>query len=522
MTTRHLQDLLLSSHLSEGEVIAILRPYGFSDCRRADADLQALADEPLARTHLAGILESILEELAESADPNQALMFLERYAKAVTNKVALIAHLAASPATTHLLITVFGSSPFLSQLLIRNPEYLYWVSGPDILERVRSRRDLERSVLGSLRVLKTKERRLDALRRFKRRELLAIGVRDLLRKASVEETAAALSVLAEILIEQAFVVCQSDLRRQFGVSKSGFAVLGMGKLGGGELNFSSDVDLLYVCGGEAGRTTGTKAGGKASRLPLASYFFKLAQELTTALSEVTNEGYLFRVDLRLRPEGKVGRIVDTLARCRSYYHGSRGQGWERLALIKAWPVGGDKTLGKRFLAMARPFIYKVASSEAVFDDVRRIKGLIDVKMAKRGEAGRNVKLGTGGIREIEFLVQALQVSFGRKVPAIRERNTTKALGKLLRARLISVEERRDLVEAYWFLRDVEHKLQMVEEQQTHTMPEDPRELRVCALRMRYRDGDEASAQQLFLKDHARHTERVHDVFARVMKGMPAQ
>jgi glutamate-ammonia-ligase adenylyltransferase len=513
MTIRSPQDLLLSPHLSEEEVRAILKPYGFSDCRRADADLQALADDPPARTHLAGILESMLDQLGESADPDQALMFLERYAKSVTNKVGLITHLGASPATTHLLITVFASSPFLSQILIRNPEYLYWVSGPDILERVRSRRDLERSLVGSLRALQSKERRLDALRRFKRRELLAIGVRDLLRKASVEKTAVALSVLAEILIEQAFVACRSDLRRRFGVAGRGFAVLGMGKLGGGELNFSSDVDLIYVCGGEAGTTTGTRAGGKASRLPLESYFIRLAQDLTTALSEVTNEGYLFRVDLRLRPEGKVGRIVDSLARCRQYYHGSRGQAWERLALIKAWPVGGEKKLGRRFLAMAQPFVYRPSSSKAVFDDVRRIKGLIDDKMAKRGEAERNVKLGTGGIREIEFLVQALQVAFGRKIRAVRERNTTKALARLFRARLISVEEHGVLVEAYWFLRDVE--------QQTHTLPADPQELRVCALRMGYRDGDEAAAQELFVRDHARHTERVHEVFARVVAGIPA-
>jgi glutamate-ammonia-ligase adenylyltransferase len=172
--------------------------------------------------------------------------------------------------------------------------------------------------------------------------------------------------------------------------------------------------------------------------------------------------------------------------------------------------------------MVQPFIYRSAAPGAVFADVRRIKGLIDDKMAKRGESERNVKLGTGGIREIEFLVQALQVTFGPKIPAIRLRNTTKALGRLLRAGLISAGEYATLVEAYWFLRDVEHKLQMVEEQQTHTLPSDVREVRLCALRMGYRDSGKGMAEDLFLRGYARHTERVHAVFARVVAGNPAQ
>jgi glutamate-ammonia-ligase adenylyltransferase len=502
--------------LSEATATAILQPYGFADCRRADGNMQAIADEPLARQHLADIVEALLDCVAESADPDQALDYLERFAKASPNKLALLSHLRDSPATLHLLATVFGSSPFLSQILIRNPEYLYTVTGPDNLERARSRRELEKDLAGTLRSLRSKERQLDALRRFKRRELLAIGVRDLLRKASVEETTAALSALAEVIIRQVYVVCRKELRRRHGLPRAGFTVLAMGKLGGGELNFSSDVDLVYLCGSDAGHTTGTKALGKTSRLSHEAYFRKLAQGLTNAMSEVTNEGYLFRVDLRLRPEGKTGKLVESLRGCRRYYGGSRGQPWERLAQIKAWPVAGDKTLGKRFLEMVRPFIYRKRRAREVFEDVRRMKGLINVKMEKRGEARRNVKLGTGGIREIEFVVQALQAAFGGALPAIRERNTVTALGKLLRARLISADEHQVLVESYWFLRDVEHKLQMVEEQQTHTLPADPVELRKVALRLGYRDSEEAMAAELFVRDHARRTERVHEVFRNIM------
>lgn len=509
-------DLLLAPGLTDEEVLAVLQPYGFADCRRADANLQEIADDPQARQHLAKIVEVLFDCLAQSPDPDQALTYLERFTRASPHKVSFLVYLQASPATVQLLATVFGSSPFLSQILIRNPEYLYWISSSDVLDGVRARREMQKELTGSLRSLRSKEHQLDALRRFKRRELLAIGVRDLLRKASVQETTAALSVLAEVLIQHAYAVCRKALSRQYGVSRSGFSVLAMGKLGGGELNFSSDVDLIYVCGSVEGVTTGTKTGGKTSRLPRENYFRVLAQDLTQAMTTVTNEGYLFRVDLRLRPEGQAGKIVDSLRGYRLYYRGSRGQTWERLAQIKAWPIAGDKALGKRFLAMVRPFVYRQSPPRVVLDDVMRIKGLIDAKLARRGEARRNVKLGTGGIREIEFVAQALQVAFGGAMPTIRERNTVRALGKLLRARLLSTDEHKVLAEAYWFLRDVEHKLQMVEEQQTHTLPADPVELRKCALRLGYQDTKEATASELFARDHARHTDRVHEIFLRLI------
>jgi len=510
------RDLLLAKGLSDAAVTAILQPYGFVDCRRADANLQAIADEPLARQHVAEVVGAMLDCVGESADPDQALDYLERFAKASANKIALLSHLRASPATLRLLATVFGSSPFLSQILIRNPEYLYSISGPDILERIRPRRELEQDLAASLRSLRSKERQLNALRRFKRRELLAIGVRDLLREATVEETTASLSGLAQVLIQHSYTVCRTALRRRYGDSRNGFSVIALGKLGGGELNFSSDVDVIYLCGSDTGTTMGTKTEGKTSRLSHELYFRKLAQDLTNAMTEVTNEGYLFRVDLRLRPEGKAGRLVESLQGYRRYYRGTRGQAWERLVQIKAWPIAGDKALGKRFLEMVQPFVYQKARAREVFQDVKRMKGLINKKLERRGEAQRNVKLGTGGIREIEFVVQALQAAFGGKMTAIRERNTVKALGKLLRARLISADEHGVLVESYWFLRDVEHKLQMVEEQQTHTLPADPTELRKVALRLGYRDTEETVASELFLRDHARHTERVHDIFTRLV------
>jgi glutamate-ammonia-ligase adenylyltransferase len=572
MTQSNPQKLLLDRDLDDAKVAAILRPYGFADYRRADANLQALADEPLARQHLADLLDALLDALADSADPDQALDYLERFARAGGSKVALFSYLKTSPAAVHLLTTVFGASPFLSQILIRNPEYLHWLTRAEVLKRGRTRAELERDLRRSLVSLQSKERRLDALRRFKRREILALGLRDLLTLSSVEQTAFALSILSEVLIQEAYRVCHKFLSERYGLPQSGFTILGMGKLGGSELNFSSDVDLVYVCGSDRGTTKGTRRGGTRSRLSHSAYFRRLAQDVTNALSEVTDEGYLFRVDLRLRPEGGVGELVGSLQQFRRYYRGStqvaprrapsrlhpplhppspgpagtgpvsrgpsasssreveaerrldkrapsRAQTWERLAQIKARPIAGDKALGRRFMAMVQPFIYQPSQAsppKVLREEVRRIKRLIDEKMMRRGESQRNVKLGIGGIREIELVVQALQAVFGHARPTIRERNTIKALDKLLRARLLSVEEYGVLMEGYRFLRNIEHKLQMVEEQQTHTLPTDPIELRRCALRLGYRDSEEGKATERFLRDQALCTERVHEIFVRTI------
>jgi len=517
---------LFASGLDDMSVGALLRPYGFIDCRHADANLQALADDPVTRQHLADLLEALLQALAASADPDQALDYFERFAKAGGGKAALFSYLKTSPAALNLLATVFGASPFLSQILIRNPEYLHWVTRTEILKRGRTRSELAGDLRVSLLALRSKERRLDALRRFKRRELLAVGVRDLLGLASVEQTTIDLSILSEVLIQQVYLVCRESLAERYGLPTSGFTVLAMGKLGGGELNFSSDVDLIYICGSDTGTTKGTTRAGRSSRLPHASYFRQLAQDVTQALSEVTNEGYLFRVDLRLRPEGKSGEIIASFSRMRGYYRGlclpgARAQPWERLAHIKASPIAGDKALGRRFLKMMQPFVYQAShagSPEVLLAEVRRIKRLIDEKMTGRGESQRNVKLGIGGIREIELVVQTLQAVFGHARPAIRERNTIKALSKLRRARLISPEDHRVLLEGYRFLRNVEHKLQMVEAQQTHTLPADPMELRRCALRLGYRDGEEGKAMDRFLRDQDHCTSRVHEIFTRTVTG----
>ncbi len=522
------KDLLLASQLDSKQVASLLSPYGFREIQKADANLQAVADDPRVRQLLAEIIEELLSCMAQSADPDQALNFFERFAKAAINTVHLFSYLKETPRVLDLLATTFGGSPFMSEIFIRDPEYLYWVSDPRILNEDRKKKDLVRDLSDGLKYLKTEPKQFDVLRIFKRKEILRIGVRDLLKQTDVEETGAALSMLAEVLIQKVYEVSERAMRREHGIPRhkassgkkirTGFAVLGMGKLGGGELNFSSDVDLMYLYASDHGGVDRLGASGRAASISKEDYFKRLSQKITSTLSDVTPEGYLYRVDLRLRPEGKTGSLAHSLKAFERYYS-SRGETWERLALTKAWPVAGDRSLGMKFLKTMTPFIHGRAFDRHALNEVKRIKDRIDRKLSVRGQNHRNVKLGFGGIREVEFIVQSLQASLGRKFPSLRERSTLKALRRLFDHGLLSHEEHRDLSEAYRFHRDVENKLQMVSDFQTHAIPVEAEEARACAIRLGYRDKGQDRAADQFLKDYQAHTQRVHRIFETVFDAL---
>lgn len=524
--------VLLATERQAGQVAAILSAYGLRDIEQADHNLQAMAGEPHHRRQLAHVLPVLMESVARTADPDQALNHWERLLENVTRS-SFLDYLQSSPRMLDLLCTIFGNSDALAFTVVRDPMLVYWLAEEGVLSKAPTRSGLETSLRSSLDHLTVKELKLDVLRRFRRREMLRIGVRDLLRLAPVPETTAALSDMAGLLIQSAYEIVDADLRRQYGVPmhknregrwvETGFAVMGMGKLGGHELNYSSDVDLIYVYASHDGETRQPADRGKERASSAAvgisneEYFEVLSRELTKALTEQTKEGYVFRVDLRLRAEGSVGQLARSLEDYQKYY-ASRGQGWERLALLKAWPVAGSIAVGTAFLKMVKPFIFGPARTAdpagalRVVEDVRTVKELIDAKMADRGHERRNVKLGTGGIREIEFLVQTIQVLAGKQVPGLLDRSTLGALDRFVRYKLLSGAERDQLTAAYLFLRDVEHKLQMVQDLQTHSLPESGEELERCAIRAGYDAEDRAAGAARFHADHHRYTEVVNRLF----------
>jgi glutamate-ammonia-ligase adenylyltransferase len=327
------------------------------------------------------------------------------------------------------------------------------------------------------------------LRLYRRREMLRLGARELMdlwhpalspRPGGTSIAVAhELSSLADGCLEAAVAFCDAELRAAHGAptspeGKPSFVVMAMGKLGGQELNFSSDIDLIYVYSTDE---------GSAGSLSLHEYYSRLAQGVTRALADITDEGLIFRVDLRLRPEGRSGAICNSLAAAESYYE-SFGRTWERQALLRARPAAGDHALGERYLRTLEPFIHPRTVGPGIIDDVRALRRLF---AAEAGGSVFNVKLGEGGIRDIELVAQLLQLLYAGKRRELRERTTLAALHKLALAGLLSDQEARVLSSAYRWWRQVEHRLQLEHGSQTHQLPASPDDRQVLARRLGFAD-----------------------------------
>ena len=450
-----------------------------------------------------------------------ALNNLERYA-AVVDRAVFFDTLAAHPGAAHLLARVFGASQFLADVLRRRPPTLAWLLEPRTM-RVWLPEDLAEHLAQSLRPFARRDARMNALRRFKYRQLLRIGARDLLGDADMSGTTEELAHLADACLAAAWRDADTDARARFGAPldadgrETGLAVIGMGKLGGEELNYSSDIDLMFVYGAE-----GDTAGGPEGRIANGEYFARVCRDIVTTIEAVTEEGYAFRVDLRLRPEGRMGSVAMSLDAFRAY-HESRAELWERQALLKARVCAGDATVAARFVDWARDVVYRPGLDARVVPAIRAMKREIDRAIGERaGEASAtNVKLGRGGIREIEFLVQALQLLYGGDDPWLRERNSLKALFRLTERGYLAPDLGRRLSHALVHLRTVEHRLQILHEFQTHTLPTAPLELGRLARRVGI-SAPPAVAARRFRAQHRAVTRDVHAAFREFFGEQPSR
>lgn len=486
---------------------------------------QALRNLGLVRSRIGAgatgrLFPELLAVLRRTGDPDMALNQLERYIDGLQDPAAFDAACSRSVHFLANLVTVFGASRFLSSFLLSDPvESTRFLSDPYFIYAP-ERRQLARSLSDATAGDPDEPAFFRMLRQFRKREMLRIALRDLTGRTDLAGTVAELSDLAEVCIERAHAWADRELRNRHGrpvvirpdgtTVHGGLAVIAMGKLGGGELNFSSDVDLMYVYTAD-GETEGVAGpdGAPTGRIANHQYFVKLAEKVSAAIGQNTEDGFVFRVDLRLRPEGQRGPIAQSLGGYEIYYE-SWGQTWERSALIKARPVGGDAAVGREFLARITPFVYRKYLDFSAIAEIREMKVKINREVQMKGRAQRDVKLGYGGIREIEFLVQALQLIYGGRDRTVRERGTMKALHILAQKGLLTYQEIADLTKAYVFLRTVEHRLQMLSDLQTQTLPAAPADLRVLARRCGYLEPDR-EAEQL-LRDYTLHTRKVRTIY----------
>jgi glutamate-ammonia-ligase adenylyltransferase len=518
-----------------------LRSAGLADAERAARTLAQIAGRGDDRAAFAAVLPHVLETLRSVSDPEMALNNLERFTAASLSRTFLFSLFRESPKVPQLLLTILGSSQFLADLLIRHPQLLSWLLEPGLLRRPKGRRALDEELRAMLRPAATPARRWQTLRVFKARETLRIGIQDLLGNLDLAGVTEELAHLAEVVLDAALGLCWEELVRRHGqprhpagpepepepgdgpMAPTRFAIIGMGKLGGAELNFSSDIDLLFVYTAE-GETAGISGpGGEVlGRLPNAEFFRKLGELLGKGVGEITPDGHLFRVDMRLRPGGRAGGLVASLRASEVYYE-AYGQTWERQALIKARPVAGDADLGRAFLAMVVPFVYRQHLDHAAVAEIAAMRDRIALNVAADRRGERNVKLGPGGIRDIEFVVQAFQLVYGGRAPWVREPNTLRALHRIAEAGLLPRGDYAALVEAYTFLRTLEHRIQILHQVQTHVVPEDPRALRALARRMGYRQGEDAPGRgagedegEQLLRDFRRHAAAVRRISSEIL------
>ncbi len=489
-----------------------------------------LLRQRLGDTAFSAIQPLLFSALQRTADPDMALNNIERFLGCLDDIDGFISLCRSNTEAVVNLITAFGSSRFLSQIIISSgDQVLSRIAGPGF-PRAMSRAELESELSQMLVECSDDKCFLRALRIFRRHQMLRIGLMDLLRIAEMHEIASELSRLAEVCLQAALERVERSLKERYGrpvietqgdaKKEAGFSVIAMGKLGGEELNFSSDIDLMYIYAAD-GETEGIPGpdGGRVNRISNHEYFVKISERLTAAVSEKTEDGFVFRVDLRLRPEGQRGPLCQSLGGCEIYYE-SWGQTWERAALIKARPIAGDLDVGREFIERITPFVFRKYLDFGAIAEIREMKQKINRDVEQRGGALKDVKLGYGGIREIEFVVQSIQLIYGGRDRSMRERNTLKALHMLSQKGFITFDEHEILSKAYVFLRRLEHMIQIQDDLQTHTISFEPNELRALARRMGYLEiGKEA---ERLLADYTTHTRQVRRIYDALFGFMPSE
>jgi [glutamine synthetase] adenylyltransferase / [glutamine synthetase]-adenylyl-L-tyrosine phosphorylase len=448
----------------------------------------------------------IREKAAASLDPPQVETTLVQLSeKWPANAVPLIDVVEQFPLGEAALLHLLAVSIICGARLRRNPEALLWLHQSEVCLASRGYAEM----FNELRTLagdSISEENFGALRFWKGREMTRVALRELANVAPLEETTGELSQIAEICVRRVFQSINAEFKQRYGSPNAEFAILALGKLGGGELNHSSDVDLLFLYNDE---------GQLSPHLSYHEFFNRLAKKILETFSLPHPEGSLFRVDLRLRPEGSAGPLARSLESMENYYAGF-GETWERLALIKARGIGGSRELAYEFLRQHQPFIYPNSPTPDLLDEIANIKRRIERDVVGHDELERDVKLGRGGIREIEFVVQALQLIHGAHHAFLQEASTLKALRGLRQLDLLPRDEVLTLDKAYRFLRRVEHRLQIDAEQQTHTVPREPEALRRLALSLRFSSGERFTVA---LQEKMR---TVRSIFERVISGTHAE
>ncbi|MFP6769276.1 MAG: glutamine synthetase adenylyltransferase, partial [Planctomycetaceae bacterium] len=480
-------------------VVASMEGMGFPDPEAALSKWESVV-EVVGRDFLSeDMLAFLLATMSQTAAPETSLRNFFRCVCNWNQPAALFALLEQRPRAIEMLVRLFVNSQFLTELLLKHPEFLERLTESRQLSKVRDRgeflQDMRKAASDTAGA-----GRFDAVRHIQRWEVLRIAACDCFGLMDLKRVTLQLSLLADATV-QALLELLVEAGREDGVpvdrpaAPAGFAVLALGKLGGEELNYSSDIDLVFL--------------GDSSAMDLV----RIGQRLVRELGKTTTEGFLYRVDMRLRPWGSSGPLVCDVAAYREYLD-TQASPWEMQAMVKARVIAGDMDLGNAFLADVNRRLVEYGKSDRA-QTVREMKRRTEVALPRRGRDWAEVKSGVGSIRDIEFVTQYLQLRHAQDHPEILDTNTLRSLTALASAGCLRSDEYRKLSTGYLLLRAIEHSLQLMHNKQVHTLPEDDGELTYLARRLDFPDAEQ------FVTHYVEHSREIREVFERILGGPSA-
>ncbi|MFM8735642.1 MAG: hypothetical protein ACKOC8_10665 [Pirellulales bacterium] len=457
------------------------RAAGLADPVVAGRALAGIAAAGVPSDLLASLVGRLGLLLPGVADPDRVLVALERFVAAVRSPLATAALFERDPRALPILLGIFSASPYLAELVIADPESWEEIRvGRGRPEKIEA---LAAALSAEVGTAEEPAEVARALRRFKQRQTLRIAYGDIVEHQRLETVVAQLSHVADCVIDAALKAAVARVGRQRGMPRGAdgrpatIAAMALGKLGGGELNYSSDVDLVFVHSAD-GRVEGPRPCTNQE------FFDRVVQETVRLIADPTDHGVAYRVDLRLRPHGSTGPAslpLDAMLR----YFDCAGRTWERQAWVKARCVGGDAALGRALLDGLEPWIWSRLLTRADISGIKALKRRIEQRASREGADATDVKRGRGGIRDIEFTIQFLQLLGGGDTPQVRTGSTLEAVRRLAAIHALTDQEREILERTYTLLRTVEHRLQILYDRQTHALPSGDEELGRLAIRLGY-------------------------------------
>jgi glutamate-ammonia-ligase adenylyltransferase len=514
---------LLDRDLPREQAVQLLGRAGFGQAERAAEQLELLASKPWgplghAPRGAGRLALPLLAELARSPDPDASLHHTVELTLRFGPYAGLWEMLDRNRSTLRLLMSLFGSSDHLARLFINHPELVDQLLAAGRVHTRKSAAVMQRELEQKLEGSADTEDRLNRVRRFRNEEVLRIGLHDIAGDLEPEDLFAQLSDLAQVIVGQVYPVVLGDAQGRYGTPRhadgapAAMTIIGLGKLGARELTYASDLDLIFVY------SDGGMTDGVAQRsVDNGEFFARVAQRLIGALSAALEEGRLYEVDSRLRPSGNQGTLVSSRPAFEAYHH-SAGQLWERQVLVKARTVAGDLELGRALERWIEPFVYESPiDPEQLRQELDRHRTRQEKELAEENGDFYNLKLGRGGLLDVDFVVQYHQLCHGGRFPSVRRRGTPEALASLGEEGLIDPQTTAALLRSYRFLRRIENRLRIVRDRSAERLPKSARGLEVMARRLGYRQQATLTPGAQLLAEYQEITESTRGIYERIFR-----